>query len=179
MGGLASQEVRRFLEKLGEEYESPARLYLIGGSALCLLGSPRRTMDLDFSLAVSETTKKLRNAMAAVADQLHVELEVITIEEFVPVPANASLRHKFVGQFGQIDVYVFDPYTLALSKLARGLETDIQDILFMLNHDLLESRQLMAFVEEATSVAWEYDIDPADLRHYMGEVRRLNNADNE
>ncbi len=102
-----------------------------------------------------------------------MELEVINIEEFVPLPANASLRHRFVGRFGSIKVYIYDPYTIALSKLARGLETDIQDILFLLNYDLIEFGQLEMVVENAIPTAWEYDIEPRDLRQYLKEVHRL------
>ena len=101
-----------------------------------MLGRTRRTMDIDFSLSFSEQTRSLRELMQSIADELGLELEVITLEEFVPVPANASHRHHFVGQFGFIEVYVYDPYTIALSKLARGFETDIQDILFLLDKGL-------------------------------------------
>ncbi len=140
-------------------------LFLIGGGALCLLGNPRRTMDIDFSLTISETTQALFGAMMTVADNMRIELEVITIEDFMPVPADASLRHQFIGQFGPIEVYIFDPYTIALSKLARGLETDIQDVLFLLENELIELEQLVILVEEAIPIAWEYDVDPDDLGH--------------
>ena len=45
MGSLATTEIETFLHRLGEHYPHPANLYLLGGSALCFLGSPRRTMD--------------------------------------------------------------------------------------------------------------------------------------
>ena len=174
MEGLAVQEVRIFLKHLGEVYDAPAALYLIGGGALCLLGNPRRTVDLDFALNYTEEMEELMVAMTSVADKLHIELEVIAFEEFVPLPKNAQSRHQYVGQFGQIEVYVFDPYTIALSKLARGLETDIQDVLFLLENSIIEIGVLETFVEEAIPVAWDHDVDPSDMKQYMREVRRLH-----
>ena len=173
MGGIASREIQQFLQRLGDVYQEPARLFLIGGGALCMLGHTRRTMDIDFSLSLSEQTKSLRDLMHDIADELGLELEVITLEEFVPVPVNASHRHQFIGQFGVIEVYVYDPYTIALSKLARGFETDIQDILFLLEEGFIHLDELTSFVDAAIPVAWEYDVDPANLREYLNEVRRL------
>ncbi|RMD61235.1 hypothetical protein D6833_08525 [Candidatus Parcubacteria bacterium] len=173
MGGIAAKEILQFLEALAKAYHAPATLHLIGGGALCLLGHERRTLDLDFSMSISEETRALRRTMENTAKAMDIELEMITLEEFVPIPDDASRRHRFIGRFGSVEVYVYDPYTIALSKLARGLETDIQDILFLLEKGLIEIAQLEFFVEKATPVAWKYDVDPADLRRYMNEVRRL------
>ncbi len=142
MDSLAVQEVQNFLKHLGAVYDTPTTLYLIGGGALCLLGNPRRTLDLDFALTLSEETEELMDAMNSVADKLRIELEVITIEEFIPLPENAHSRHEYVGQFGQIEVYVFDPYTIALSKLARGFEADIQNILFLAGKQFHRDRDI-------------------------------------
>jgi hypothetical protein len=46
------------------------------------------------------------------------------------LPDGAEQRHYKVGQYGSIEVYTYDPYSIALSKIARGFETDIQDVLF-------------------------------------------------
>jgi hypothetical protein len=35
--------LQSFLQRLGERYPSAGILYLLGGSALCLLGNPRTT----------------------------------------------------------------------------------------------------------------------------------------
>ena len=48
MGSVESGQIRAFLEELGRRYSNPAELVLIGGSALCLLGSPRPTLDIDY-----------------------------------------------------------------------------------------------------------------------------------
>ena len=45
---MESDQIRAFLSALGNRYSRPAQLYLLGGSALCLLGSPRPTVDIDY-----------------------------------------------------------------------------------------------------------------------------------
>ena len=170
--GLATEEIRSFLIRLGQQYPKPTNLYLLGGSALCYLGSPRRTIDID--IAVDISSKKLIDKISAVADELHVEVEIIPIDEFIPMPSNSTARHQVLEKFGDIDVYIFDPYSIALSKLARGFDTDIQDILFLLGQGLIEFDILVKFVEEAKPAAWDYDIDPDDLTTHLEVVRKLS-----
>jgi hypothetical protein len=50
MEPVTSIALQQFLKRLGEQFLHPAKLYLLGGSALCLLGSPRETLDVDYSL---------------------------------------------------------------------------------------------------------------------------------
>jgi hypothetical protein len=60
-----------------------------------------------------------------------------------------------------------------LSKLARGFETDIQDVLFLLRQGIIEIGLLAKFVEDAVPVAWDYDIDPNELKGHLNVVRNL------
>jgi hypothetical protein len=122
--GLATTEIRRFLERLSEQYRKPVKLYLLGGSALCFLGSLRRTMDIDCT--ANSTSRELESAIETVALELKLEVEIVPIEAFIPLPRAAQTRHQFVGQFGEVQVFIFDPYSIALSKLARGFEADIK-----------------------------------------------------
>ena len=78
-----------------------------------------------------------------------------------------------MGQFGNIEVFVFDPYSIALSKLARGFDADIQDVLFLLQRDIIMLNELIQVVEDAIPVAWNYDIDPKELMNYLGVVKNL------
>lgn len=51
MEPITSLALQNFLQQLGDRLAQPTTLYLLGGSALCLLGSPRETRDVDYSLA--------------------------------------------------------------------------------------------------------------------------------
>jgi len=50
MEPVTSEVVFRFLQQLGENYPNKLTFYLLGGSALCLLGSPRETLDIDYTI---------------------------------------------------------------------------------------------------------------------------------
>jgi len=176
MGSLAKEEIQHFLQKLGERFRQPAKIYLLGGSALCFWGNPRRTVDIDLTVEAEPIIlPELLSAIQILAGEIKLEHEIVPIEEFIPLPEGAGERHRFLGTFGNIIVYAFDPYSIALSKLARGFETDIQDVIFLLQHDIISIKQLAEFVEEALPFAWDFDIDPADLRSHFDDVKRLYN----
>ena len=169
--GLATEEIRNFLIRLSQQYSQPVKLYLLGGSALCFLGNPRRTVDIDCVVELS--TEEFTNTLEAVAAELQVEVEVISIDEFIPLPSNSTARHHNLEKYGSIEVFIFDPYSIALSKLARGFDTDIQDILFLLGRGIIEFSMLTKFVEDAIPQAWDYDIDPDELRIHLDVVKNL------
>jgi hypothetical protein len=160
-GNLARTEIEEFLEKLSDHYHHPAKLYLLGGGALCFLGSLRRTLDIDCT--TEHPTEDFNDVLESVADSLHLDVELVSINEFIPLPKEPEARHKLINRYGSIDVYVFDPYSIALSKLARGFDTDIQDVVFLLNQEIIELDPLSKFVEDALPEAWNYDIDPKEL----------------
>ena len=41
-------------------------------------------------------------------------------------------RAKFIDRFGSLDVYHFDVYSVALSKIERGRDADFADVLALL-----------------------------------------------
>ncbi len=174
MGNIATTEIQTFLDALGERYTRPATLYLLGGSALCLLGNPRRTIDIDYTfIAPSSDIEQLTATIDAIAEELRLDLEVVPIEEFIPLPDGSEQRHRWVGQFGQVAVYIYDPYSIALSKLSRGFEADLQDVLFLLRQKIITLPELSQFVESTLPKAKEFDINSSELRLYYNEVRRL------
>ena len=48
MATITSDQIHAFLTELGSRYGHRATLLLLGGSALCLLGSERATLDIDY-----------------------------------------------------------------------------------------------------------------------------------
>ena len=171
---LAAAEIEHFLERLGKRYPELATLYLLGGGGLCLLGSPRRTMDIDYTLDESpEQAQELMATIEALADDMGLELEDVPLEEFIPLPKDAHMRHQWIGQFGSLSVYVYDPYSIAVSKLSRGLKNDLQDVIFLLREKMIDLNQLAKHIKAAFPEAWKFDIDPADLRLYFNEMLRM------
>jgi hypothetical protein len=168
-----ADSIWEFLGHLGESWAGKAVLYLLGGSALCLLGSPRETRDLDYTAEVApESEDDFRRILAELGASVHIDVEEIPIADFIPLPALAYERRRFVGRFGQLDVYVFDPYTIALSKIARGFESDLEDVMFMLSSGLIEFSELERDFQAILPHAGKADIDPHEFRAYFAEIKR-------
>lgn len=167
---VETARINAFLQELGKRYPRPATLFLLGGGALCLLGSPRPTLDIDY---VGDDLKQdeLQHTMAQVAHDMQIEVEAIPIAQFVPLPVGAQERSLPVGQFGKIEVYVFDPYTIALSKIDRGFDTDIEDVVFLIRRNLITFEQLEAIVLAALEHASKFDLDPTAARAHLQVVR--------
>jgi hypothetical protein len=138
---------------------------------MCFLGSQRRTVDIDCTIETMPS--ELVATIDDVARELQMEVEIISINEFIPLPSGASTRHHSVGNFGTISVFVFDPYSIALSKIARGFETDIQDVFFLLTQGIIELDILSRYVEESLPVAWDYDIDPGEMKDHFTVLKQL------
>lgn len=95
---LTSTDIRRFLAALGERVGAPTDLYLLGGGALCLLGSARFTQDLDY-VGPDQATQSddLAQVIHTLAAEMGIDVESVPIQQFTPVPAGAETRHRTVG----------------------------------------------------------------------------------
>jgi len=173
MEPVTAVNLKSFLQRLGERYPGVATIYLLGGSALCLLGSPRVTQDVDYIVEVApEGAARFRVVLAELAAEMRLDLEDVPLAEFIPLPSGAHERRRAVGRFGQLEVYIFDPYSIALSKIARGFEADLEDVVFMLREHLIEFDELERLFEQILPKAPEADIAPQEFRAYFEELRR-------
>ena len=100
-------------------------------------------------------------------------VDAVPIAQFVPIPTGADNRQLLIGQFGAIQVFVLDPYTIALSKLDRGFETDIEDIEFLIQRNLITFEQLERVALTALKRASEFDMSSLDVHAHLQAVRSL------
>jgi hypothetical protein len=173
MSTLSANEIRKFLKQLGERYPYPGTLYLLGGSAISLLGNPRPTVDIDYAADFSSADAPLLQVMREIAKEMDLDLEEVPLREFIPLPNGADQRHRSIGQFGQLQVYVFDPYSIALSKVARGFETDLEDVVFLLRRKFIAIKELEAMIMAALPQVHAYDIDPREFRQNWETLRKI------
>ena len=160
------EQLSQFLARLGERYAHPASIYIFGGSAILWLGGQRYTGDIDYSVSPSSTA--LREAVAQTAAELDLDLEESSPAEFMPLPAGADARHELIGTFGQIRAYLYDPYSMAVMKIDRAFDTDMEDVAFLLAAGRIDLNTLGRSIEE---VAARYD-EPIKLRRNFAEFKR-------
>lgn len=170
MESLTREKLEAFLAEVGRRYPQSAQLYLIGGSALTLLGSPRPTLDVDY---VGDDLQKneLQRIIDEVARDMHIEVDAVPIDGFIPLSGYAQERSLNIGHFGNLHVYVFDPYAIALSKVDRGFDTDIEDILFLIRQGNISLRELELLVYAALERADEFGLDARAMLKHLQEVR--------
>jgi Nucleotidyltransferase of unknown function (DUF6036) len=171
MAIIESNQIRSFLEELGRRYSEPATLFLLGGSALCLLGSTRPTLDIDY---VGDDLKQdnFQQVIEQVANDLQIEVEAVPIEHFVPIPDGSTERQIFFESFGSVDVFILDPYVIALSKIDRGFDTDIEDVVFLIQQDFVSIDRLEEVCKTALDKWQEYGLHPKSVHNHLYAVRQ-------
>jgi hypothetical protein len=110
--------------------------------------------------------------MIELATQYRLDIEAVPIAEFVPLPPGSETRRRFVGRFGQIDVYVYDLYTIALSKIARGFDTDLEDVIFLVKSNLIDFAELQTHFQAVLPRAAQADIIPSEFQQYFQDLMR-------
>lgn len=160
------------LTTLGEQVSPGSRIFLIGGSALTLLGSPRPSLDIDFVGDDIHPSELLRTIMDK-AKEMKLQVDVVPLDRIIPLPEGNEQRSIRIGQFGNLEVNVIDPYSIALSKLDRGLFTDFDDIIFLIKNDYIILEEFLQITKNAMSKAGKFDLHPDILDHLQELQSRL------
>jgi hypothetical protein len=165
-------ELEKTLAELGKRLPPESHLTLIGGSALLLLGSPRLTMDIDF---VGDDIKpnELHRQVIQIAQELKIQMEPVPLDRFIPLPQGNEKRAIHIAQFGNLNIYVADPYSIALSKTDRGLDSDFEDLVFLIQTSHINLKELESIVQNAVSKAGKFDLHPDILVHLEELKSRL------
>jgi hypothetical protein len=140
---------------------------LIGGTTLVFEALRSQTLDIDIALEVPPPDHAdLIRAIRVLKDELSVNVEEAGPGDFIPLPAGYQDRHVFVGRFGSLDVFHFDLYSVALSKIERGRDQDFADVLILLSTGRLQWERLKAFFEEILPRMGEHSLrqDPLEFQ---------------
>lgn len=170
---VTSARLRAFLERLGKEFRHPARLFLSGGEGLVWRGLRAATRDVDVAYEVDP--KWHGEWMRVVSDLIvatNTSVEEASPADFIPLPPGAESRARHVGRFGSVDVFLFDPYSVALSKLSRGHEQDLDDVRALLRAGEIDAATLRGHFE-AILPAYRlrgFRADPARFRALLDSV---------
>lgn len=98
-------------------------------------------------------------------EQLEVNVELASPLDFLPPLPRWQERSRFRFREGSLDVFDFDPYSQALSKLERGFELDLEDVRSMVSFGLVEPRKLLELFKAIESDLFRFPaVDPPGLR---------------
>jgi hypothetical protein len=140
--------IESFLQQLGRTFLKPARVYLVGGAALVHLGArPGFTHEIKIHLD-GVTEGELIVAIQRLIQQMQVNVEFASPADFMPLPSQWEMHARFIGRYGKIDVFYFDFYSIALSKIERGNNRDITDVKLLVKQGIITLNELDVAYQE-------------------------------
>ncbi len=112
-------------------------------------GLRQQTLDITISFEVDDHDHSAYvEAVRDLKERLSLNIEEASPADFIPLPSGYRERSPFIGRYGQLEVFHFDLYSTALSKIERGSESDFDDVLWLLQSGWIELAVLAGYFEE-------------------------------
>lgn len=158
-----AERVRRLAAELGRVVPPGTRMYLTGGATAVLEGWRDSTADIDVRFE-PDSDAALRR-ISELKEELAVNVELASPLDFLPALPGWQDRSRFRLREGNLDVFDFDPYSQALSKLERGFELDMKDVRAMVEAGLVEPERLLELFAAIEPELYRFPaVDPQSLR---------------
>jgi hypothetical protein len=100
-------------------------------------------------------------------------MEPVPLDRFIPLPKGSEQRAIHIAQFGNLNVDIADPYSIALSKVDRGLDSDFEDLVFLIQSNRINLKELETITKSTVSRAKKFDLHPDILAHLQELKSRL------
>jgi hypothetical protein len=121
------EDILEFLQKTDEFLKADCDLIVIGGAAASLAyGVTKTTTDIDLA---TEIPKHLQEALKLASEETGITIPVSYVGQYEP-PYDFESRLKTIDnfEFRMLNLSVPEQHDLALMKMVRGYENDIQAI---------------------------------------------------
>lgn len=133
-------KLEAFMAALGRQATGPGRIYLAGGATAVLFGW--RDMTIDVDLKPDPEPPGLFEALAALKDQLDINVELACPDQFIPPVPGWRERSLFIARHGPVEFFHYDPYGQALAKLQRRHDRDLRDVHSLCRAGLIRKQSL-------------------------------------
>ena len=158
-----AERIRAFLREFGRLARVEGRVYLTGGATAVLEGW--RSSTIDVYLRFDPDDDALLRALPELKERLDLNVELASPPDFIPELPGWRDRSLFVLREGRLDVYHFDPYSQALSKVERGFEHDLEDVRAMLESGIVVASLALELSSRAEAELYRYpSIDEASFK---------------
>ena len=140
--------IEAFLAALAREATADTDVYVVGGTSAVLVGWRNTTIDLD--LVMRPESDAMLRAIPALKERLHLNVELASPDQFIPVPDGWEQRSPVITRIGRVTFRHYDFCAQALAKLERGHTRDLADVEAMRERGLIttvEMRRQFALVE--------------------------------
>ena len=133
-------KIDRLMRGIGRLARGSGRVYLVGGASAVTFGWRPTTVDADLKL--DPEPEGVFEAIAALKDDLDMNVELSAPDEFIPSVPGWRERSPFIVRYGQVDFFHYDFCAQALAKIERGHVTDLDDAREMLRRGLVDASAL-------------------------------------
>jgi hypothetical protein len=138
-------------------------MYLTGGATAVLEGWRDSTVDID--VRFEPDSEAALSRIKDLKEELAVNVELASPLDFLPPLAGWQERSRFRFREGNLEVFDFDPYSQALSKLQRGFELDLKDVQSMVSSGQVGPDRLLELYEGIEAELFRFPaVDPPSLR---------------
>ncbi len=158
-----AERIRRLARELGRSVPAGTRMYLTGGATAVLEGWRSSTVDVD--VRFEPDTDAALTRIKDLKEELALNVELASPLDFLPPLPGWRERSRFRFREGNLEVFDFDPYSQALSKLERGFDLDLADVRSMVGSGQVEPRRLLELFEDIEAELFRFPaVDPPTLR---------------
>jgi len=161
--------IEAFLDALAREAANDTTIFVVGGTSAVLAGWRETTIDVD--LVMRPDSDAMLRAIPALKERLHLNVELASPDQFIPVPPGWEERSPVIRRIGRVTVRHYDFCAQALAKLERGHALDLSDVRAMLDRGLVSGAELRRVFAIIEPLLYRYPaIDPPSFRRAVDEV---------
>lgn len=161
--------IRSLAVALAQHAPAGTRLYLTGGATAVLEGWRESTVDVD--VRIEPESDRVLRAISDLKEELDINIELASPADFLPELPGWRERSRFRFREGALDVFDFDFYSQALSKIERGFDLDTRDVGAMLEAGLVDPQRLMELFVQIEDQLFRFPaVDAARLRDQVAKL---------
>ena len=151
---IRTDVINDLFARLGGALQKPTRLCLIGSTPAIAIGQKeRQTSDIDIWFPKSgydtgDLARACRETGVLLDPISELDSDKIYLQIIRPgiIRLPAEFEPEIIGVFGNLTVLMPPPELLAASKLVRGNEVDVQDVVWWINRRRMDAAEIMAAI---------------------------------
>lgn len=149
---LTRESLRALMHELSRSVGKDGHycVYLVGGGTAVLEGWRASSVDVDLHAPRDDIFRDVQ----AIKERLHLNIDLVRPEHFVPPLKGSADRHVFIETVGRVSFYHYDPCAQLLSKIVRGFERDLADARSFIKSGMVNAEQFRRLVRAIPDEAW-------------------------